>query len=54
MCMMSFKMFEGVSLDSIICSVLDGRESDLDRFIDKDDKELTDLSVVLLMNRILR
>ena len=36
-------VLKGVSLDSIICSVLDGRESDLDRFIDKDDKELTDL-----------
>lgn len=36
-------VLKGVSLDSIICSVLDGRESELDRFIDKDDKELSDL-----------
>lgn len=36
-------VLKGVSLDSIICSVLDGHESDLDRFIDKDDKELTAL-----------
>ena len=36
-------VLKGVSLDNIICSVLDGRESELDRFIDKDDKELTDI-----------
>lgn len=36
-------VLKGVSLDSIICSVLDGREGDLDRFIDKDDQELTDI-----------
>lgn len=36
-------VLKGVSLDNIICSVLDGRESELDRFIDKDDKELSDI-----------
>ncbi len=36
-------VLKGVSLDGIISSVLNGHESDLDRFIDKDDKELSDL-----------
>lgn len=36
-------VLKDVSLDNIISSVLNGHESDLDRFIDKDDKELTDL-----------
>ena len=35
-------VLKGVSLDSIIQSVLNGRESDLDRFIDKPDDELRD------------
>ncbi len=36
-------VLKGVSLDNIICSVLDGKESELNRFIDKDDKELSEL-----------
>jgi len=36
-------VLKGVSLDNIISSVLNGQESELDRFIDKDDKELSDL-----------
>lgn len=36
-------VLKNVSLDNIISSVLNGHESDLDRFIDKDDKELGDL-----------
>ena len=36
-------VLKGVSLDSIISSVLNGQESDLDLFIDKDAKDLGDL-----------
>lgn len=36
-------VLKGVSLDSIISSVLNGQESDLDHFIDKDAKDLGDL-----------
>ncbi len=36
-------VLKGVSLDNIISSVLNGQESELDRFINKEDKELTDL-----------
>ena len=36
-------VLKGVSLDSIISSVLNGQESDLDFFIDKDAKDLGDL-----------
>ena len=36
-------VLKNVSLDNIISSVLNGHESELDRFIDKDDKELSEL-----------
>lgn len=36
-------VLKGVSLDSIISSVLNGQESDLDLFIDKDARELGDI-----------
>lgn len=36
-------VLKGVSLDSIISSVLNGQESDLDTFIDKDAKDLGDI-----------
>ena len=36
-------VLKGVSLDQIIASVFDGRESDLDAFIQKPDQELSDL-----------
>lgn len=36
-------VLKGVSLDNIISSVLNGQESEFDRFINKEDKELTDL-----------
>ena len=44
-------VLKGVSLDSIISSVLNGQESDLDLFIDKDAKDLGDLFTQSINNQ---
>lgn len=44
-------VLKGVSLDSIISSVLNGQESDLDLFIDKDAKDLGDLFTDSINNK---
>lgn len=44
-------VLKGVSLDSIISSVLNGQESDLDLFIDKDAKDLGDLFAQSIKNQ---
>ena len=44
-------VLKGVSLDSIISSVLNGQESDLDFFIDKDAKSLGDLFAQSIQNQ---
>ena len=44
-------VLKGVSLDSIISSVLNGQESDLDLFIDKDAKDLGELFAQSIKNQ---
>lgn len=44
-------VLKGVSLDSIISSVLNGQESELDSFIDKDAKDLGDLFTESINNQ---
>ena len=44
-------VLKGVSLDSIISSVLNGQESELDSFIDKDAKDLGDLFIESINNQ---